>query len=100
MGLQCIAEIGDWVVFRENKPKCQPFYWHQLTGNKQWEAPPSLAHMGIAEHLKKWSEELPDRGIMPGPHVNPEGWGGRGARRRPPPPPPMTWEEAKRLGPV
>lgn len=71
IGLQSIAEMGEWVVLRENKPKCPPFFWNMFTGEKTWEAPDSIKEMGVADLLAKWSEQLPERGIQPGPEVWP-----------------------------
>mmetsp|Transcript_142172 Transcript_142172/g.247782 ORF Transcript_142172/g.247782 Transcript_142172/m.247782 type:complete len:516 (+) Transcript_142172:119-1666(+) len=71
IGLQCIAEMGDWVVLRENKPKCLPFFWNRTTGEKSWEEPPSIKDMGVADLLKKWSVELPESGIEPVPEAWP-----------------------------
>lgn len=92
IGLQCIAEMGEWVVLRENKPKCLPFFWSRVTGEKTWEEPPSIKDMGVADLLKKWSVELPETGIEPlGPEAAlPDHWdqyphrdhGRRGGGRR------------------
>mmetsp|Transcript_116936 Transcript_116936/g.183918 ORF Transcript_116936/g.183918 Transcript_116936/m.183918 type:complete len:380 (-) Transcript_116936:211-1350(-) len=90
IGLQCIAEMGEWVVLRENKPLCLPFFWSRDTGFKTWEVPPSIKETGIADMLKKWSVELPETGVAPGPEavVWPEPlW----ARRPRPQQEPETW---------
>merc|ERR1719189_428123 len=29
--------LGEWVVLRERRPKCPPFFWNRLTGTKSWE---------------------------------------------------------------
>lgn len=72
IGLHQIAEMGEWVVLRENKPQCLPFFWNSETGFKTWEEPDSIKAAGIGELLKKWSVELPETGIAPGPEAWPE----------------------------
>lgn len=92
VGLQSIAEMGEWAVLREKKPKCAPFFWNIITGEKSWEAPLIIQSLGVADLLKKWSEELPEHGIEPGPEVWPEplrsrprgGKGGAGGPGSPP----------------
>eukprot|EP00931_Biecheleriopsis_adriatica_P036578 TRINITY_DN2105_c0_g1_i1.p1 TRINITY_DN2105_c0_g1~~TRINITY_DN2105_c0_g1_i1.p1 ORF type:complete len:796 (+),score=213.15 TRINITY_DN2105_c0_g1_i1:158-2545(+) len=101
IGLQSIAEMGDWVVLREKKPKAKPFFLNSWTGEKTWEAPAILEDLGVAETLLKWSEDLPETGLEVSPDVrNPDPWIGGGRRRRdrerdregmapPAPPPPL-----------
>jgi len=72
IGLQCIAEMGDWVALREPKAGCRPFFWNRLTGAKTSETPQIIKETGVADLLAKWSAELPSHGIEPGPEVWPE----------------------------
>mmetsp|Transcript_71351 Transcript_71351/g.126064 ORF Transcript_71351/g.126064 Transcript_71351/m.126064 type:complete len:422 (-) Transcript_71351:71-1336(-) len=78
LGLQSIAEMGEWVVLREKKPKALPFFWNMMTGEKSWEAPDVLQELGVAETLLKWSEDLPETGIEPSREDrNPDPWRNR-----------------------
>ena len=67
LGLQCIAEMGEWIVFRERKDNAKPFFWNMSTEEKSWEAPAILQELGVAEVLQKWSEDLDSFGIEPSP---------------------------------
>eukprot|EP00403_Amphidinium_massartii_P013858 CAMPEP_0178410856 /NCGR_PEP_ID=MMETSP0689_2-20121128/21199_1 /TAXON_ID=160604 /ORGANISM="Amphidinium massartii, Strain CS-259" /LENGTH=358 /DNA_ID=CAMNT_0020032053 /DNA_START=26 /DNA_END=1098 /DNA_ORIENTATION=- len=78
IGLQCLAEMGDWVVLREPRPRCQPFFWNSSTGEKTWQAPAQMQETGIAKILQKWAEELPKRGTAPSAQAWPQ------PHRRPP----------------
>lgn len=69
VGLQSIAEMGEWVVLREKKPKALPFFWNMMTLEKTWEAPQIIKDAGVAELLKEWSQDLSERGIEPHPEA-------------------------------
>lgn len=72
IGLQCIGEMGNWVVLRENKDECEPFFWHRVTGVRTWDVPQNIRAAGIAHKLVAWSKKLPATGIEPGPEAWPE----------------------------
>lgn len=67
LGLQCIAEMGEWIVFRERKDNAKPFFWNMYTEEKSWDAPAILQELGVAEVLQKWSQDLDAFGIEPSP---------------------------------
>jgi len=72
IGLQLIAEMGEWVVLRKEEKGCLPFFWSRETGFKTWKEPPAIKEAGIGHLLLKWSAELPESGIEPGPEAWPE----------------------------
>ncbi|CAE8610982.1 unnamed protein product [Polarella glacialis] len=85
IGLQSIAEMGEWVVFREKKPRALPFFWNIMTGEKTWDAPEILKEIGVDEVLAKWSSDMGETGIEPvAEALYPEPYGNR-RRRRPEP---------------
>jgi len=84
IGLTSIAEMGEWVVLREKKPKTLPFFWNMMTGEKSWEAPEILKELGVEETLQKWSKDLPETGIELSPEVrNPDSFRRRKNWRQP-----------------
>merc|ERR1719473_396219 len=86
IGLDCIAEMGDWVVLRERRAECPPLYWNRVTFAKTWTVPQIIKDAGVAESLERWSVELPPSGLAPAPEAWPEpvgrgrGKGGKGAK--------------------
>lgn len=67
LGLQCIAEMGEWLVFRERKDNAKLFFWNMYSEEKSWDAPAILQELGVAEVLQKWSQDLDAFGIEPSP---------------------------------
>ena len=53
-----IAEMGEWIVFRERKDNAKPFFWNMSTEEKSWEAPAILQELGVAEVLQKLDPHL------------------------------------------
>eukprot|EP00435_Cladocopium_sp_Y103_P004038 s2722_g1.t1 len=83
LGLQCIAEMGEWIVFRERKDNAKPFFWNMYTEEKSWDAPAILQELGVAEVLQKWSQDLDAFGIEPSPALrNPRARNRKGERNR------------------
>eukprot|EP00438_Fugacium_kawagutii_P011519 Skav230127 [mRNA] locus=scaffold1301:9217:11646:+ [translate_table: standard] len=46
-----IAEMGEWMVFRERKDNAKPFFWNMSTEEKSWDPPAILEALGVAEKL-------------------------------------------------
>eukprot|EP00747_Dinoflagellata_sp_TGD_P186991 gnl/TRDRNA2_/TRDRNA2_44425_c0_seq1.p1 gnl/TRDRNA2_/TRDRNA2_44425_c0~~gnl/TRDRNA2_/TRDRNA2_44425_c0_seq1.p1 ORF type:complete len:640 (+),score=147.18 gnl/TRDRNA2_/TRDRNA2_44425_c0_seq1:92-2011(+) len=71
IGLQYLAEMGYWVVLKQNIPGAEPFFWHRWTNEKRWEAPEHMKDLGITEMLKEWAIQLP---VKRNDHEHPELW--------------------------
>jgi len=60
VGLQLIAEMGDWCAMKEQSEEQggRPFFWNHTTGQRTWRMPQIMEDTGLGALLVKYAEKL------------------------------------------
>lgn len=58
IGLQLVAELGEWCAMKEQCEGGRPFFWNRSTGLRTWKMPQIMEDMGIGDHLMKYSQKV------------------------------------------
>jgi hypothetical protein len=60
IGLQLLAEMGDWCALKETREEKggRPFFWNRCTGERTWQMPQIIKETGLGDLFMKYAEKV------------------------------------------